>query len=175
MPTPDLVVLRPAESQDSALLYEWRNDPWILSLGTEQRPVTRAEHDAWFDRVLERRDQHRLLIVVVSGEPVGQMRFDRSRPDECVVSIYLVRSATGKGHGVEALRNGSRYVLCHWHVSRIVAHVQETNKRSIVAFERAGYRRAVRNDTPKGHATLVLAHSGPDDRLASLKDGLGRR
>lgn len=133
------VSLRPVGPDDMHRLFEWRNDPWIISLGSSRRVVSREEHERWFHDVL-RSDEHLLFIIAVDGEPAGQIRFKRLDDGSASVSIYLLRPYTGRGYGVTALKQASALAFDQWPVPRVLAFVLEGNRPSQAAFQRAGYR-----------------------------------
>ena len=64
------VRLRPAVEEDVDLVFSWRNDPFIVALGSLQQTVTLDEHRKWFQQSLL--DRHRLLFIIeAAGESVG--------------------------------------------------------------------------------------------------------
>jgi RimJ/RimL family protein N-acetyltransferase len=151
------LTLRPALLEDSALLFAWRNLPEIVELSTTQRTVTWEEHIAWFAQTL-RSDIRLLRLLLWNGQPVGQVRFDRSGIASCQVSLYLLPAFTGRGLGVSALRQACAEVFQQWEVAEIVAHIRAENVRSLSAFAKAGFTPVSEpdKDVPKGHRALHL-------------------
>jgi RimJ/RimL family protein N-acetyltransferase len=130
--------LRRAEWADADLLFGWRNDPYLVSRSSSQRGVSREEHLAWFRRSLDG-DERRIFIILKDGEPIGQIRFDRSGPGESVVSVYVLGLYGGKGYGVEAIRLGCEEAFGGWGIRAILACVRSDNPWAQSAFRKAGF------------------------------------
>lgn len=134
------VRLRRAQTSDAATLLEWRNDPWVLSRGSQGRAVSPSEHAAWFARTLASPDHLLLIIETAEHGGIGSVRFDREPTAAAEVSIYLLRPHTGRGLGVAALREACTVAFERWpEVERIVARVLPENAQSLRAFEKAGF------------------------------------
>jgi RimJ/RimL family protein N-acetyltransferase len=148
--------MRPADASDIRTLFDWRNDPWIVSVSTTGRAVTWEEHQAWFPSVLDR-SRHLLFIIHTDeGIPAGSLRLDRKGAD-AVVSIYLMKPYTGIGLGPRAIKAGCQKAFEHWPVlERIVAYVRSDNRPSVNAFSRAMFHHSPEEATsPPGHVALV--------------------
>jgi RimJ/RimL family protein N-acetyltransferase len=120
------------------LIFEWRNDPVIVRLGSSQREVTWTEHEEWFSQSITSRKRH-IFIVERDGVPIGQVRFDLVEQSECVISVYLASEFTGHGWGIEAIRDGCELIFEEWPVHAVVASVRAENKVGQSAFRRAGF------------------------------------
>lgn len=151
------LALRPAMLNDSSLLFTWRNLPEIVALSTTQRPVTWEEHTSWFAQTL-RSDMRLLRFILWNGQPIGQVRFDRSGISACQVSIYLLPMFTGRGLGVIALRQACAEAFREWKVTEIVAYIRSGNAHSLSAFARAGFVPVPKPDqnVPAEHCVLHL-------------------
>lgn len=132
------VTLRPATMEDAKMVFCWRNDPFIVSRGTSQRTVAWDEHLQWFYETVSG-SERKMWIVLVNGEPAGQVRFDRVHQDRCTISAYLLREFTGHGWGVEAIRGGCDTLFSEWPGEEIVACVREDNASARVGFRKAGF------------------------------------
>lgn len=132
------VSLRHARADDANLVFGWRNLPEIVRLSLSGRTVGWSEHRVWFDQALE--ESGRLLLIVeVDGEACGQVRFDWVDDETCEVSIYLLSEWTGRGLGVQALRQGCAEAFTVGQTKRILARVKADNLPSLGAFRRAGF------------------------------------
>lgn len=152
------ISLRAAEAADVERIFRWRNLPEIRAVGTDRRSIPWEEHNAWFERVLHSHD-HLLFIISRGEEPIGQVRFERlARNESCAaVSIFLVPIHTGRGFGVEALMLGCCRAFDRLRVRSIVAFVRQSNRNSVVAFEKAGFRvDQAFPATPAEHVALTL-------------------
>jgi UDP-2,4-diacetamido-2,4,6-trideoxy-beta-L-altropyranose hydrolase len=164
--TVGVVSLRRAQEGDARRIFEWRNIPEIVARGSSQRRVDWDEHLAWFRRVTT--DPDRLVLLIVEAdEDIGQVRFETTDPGTARVSIYLVPGRTGRGVGVEALRQGCREAFSTLPVDCIEALIRDDNEGSVAAFARAGFRPSDR-PVDAGHQLLVLDR--PGDLAAPTKD-----
>ena len=72
-----LLRLRRADRVDEARFLAWRNDPWIVALGSLNRTITAEEHRAWFtQRIADIR--HPIWVIEIAGEPSGMVRTTRT-------------------------------------------------------------------------------------------------
>ncbi len=156
----DGITLRPATSADCEVVFRWRNDPFILSFGSSRRAVTREEHERWFAETLASPD--RRMFVIQQGEiPIGQIRFERKRPHDCVISVYLLQEFTGRGLGTEAIRAGCETIFAAWDVNRFIACVRRDNPASRAAFLKAAFQETESEALcPPEHVSLVLCRAG---------------
>ena len=60
------VYLRPLEADDLRHIQRWANDPGIRGLTGETKPMSRAEAEAFYERVKE--DEHRVWFIVALQE-----------------------------------------------------------------------------------------------------------
>ena len=136
------VVLRSCRTDDAALLYDWRNDPEIVSRSTKKVTVDWDEHQAWLASCLSAPDEHAIYIIEAQKKAVGVVRFDRYGEGAAVVSIMLDPHARGHGFGTSALACGTERIVSVWEdLKSVEAFLLEGNDRAIRAFERAGYRK----------------------------------
>lgn len=149
-------LLRLAEASDGDLVFRWRNDPWIVSLSTSRREVTREEHRSWFGSALDR-DRHLLFIVLSEGQtPAGTVRLDLVDA-AAVLTIYLLRPFTGRALGPRAIEEACRAGFAHWpQLMQIEAYVRSENLPSIKTFRRTGFEVAgVEGDGESQHVRML--------------------
>lgn len=130
--------LRRAVPGDMEMLFHWRNLPAIVASGQLNKTVEWDEHRAWFSRLLGNPD-HLLLIVVLDGVPIGQVRFDPHSPAASEVSIYLLPGHEGRGLGSEALRQSCWEAFATFAIAEIVAVIRDDNAPSLRAFRKVGF------------------------------------
>jgi RimJ/RimL family protein N-acetyltransferase len=151
----ETVALRPATMQDVETVFAWRNSPFIVARGSFQKTVTWEEHLQWFHETITG-SQRRMLIVLVNGQPVGQVRFDRVDDDTMAISAYLIEAHTGRGLGVGAIRIGCDILFDDSSVARVVACVRQDNGAARAGFSKAGFVPSEIRLCPSGHLTLEL-------------------
>lgn len=147
--------LRPVGPADEDRIFEWRNRPEIVVLGSSYRSVDRSEHRSWFAETLA--GEVRLLYIVEANrQPLGQIRFDWGQGRRAEVSIYLLNEFTGRGLGVAALREGCRLALSCGRADCVVARIRHDNFRSRSAFGKVGFVLSHEDFPLAGHDTLVF-------------------
>lgn len=156
-----------AVSLDAArLLFELRNDPFIVGLSRSGRPVTWDEHVPWLERCLASPDRHRIYFLKQHGRTIGVLRFDREGEEGASITIFLLQDATGRGLGTEAIRRSCAVMFEAWNVKKILADVIAGNDRSLRAFRKTGFIEATGGDAKAGW-TMVLPAPG------AIQDGDG--
>lgn len=151
------ISLRAATAADANMIFEWRNDPVIVGLGSSQREVTWAEHQEWFSQSITS-GKRRIFIVERDGAPIGQVRFDLVANSECVISAYLLAQFTGRGWGVEAMRSACEMIFEVWPIQFISACVRAENKAVQSALGKVGFEEIASKSAP-GHTAFQLIRS----------------
>lgn len=133
------LTLRTAHRDDARQVFAWRNDPWIVSLGSSRRTVAWEEHRQWFDAVLA--DASRLLLIAqADGHNAGTVRIDQAGEDAAVITIYLMQQFTGRGLGVRAIDAACDCAFRQWPaLTKILARIRADNTPSQKAFAKAGF------------------------------------
>ncbi|WP_297510136.1 UDP-4-amino-4,6-dideoxy-N-acetyl-beta-L-altrosamine N-acetyltransferase [uncultured Caulobacter sp.] len=94
------VSLRDVAEADRDQLLTWRNSPEVSAYMYSDHPISREEHDRWFDALPLRRDR-RYWIIEVDGERVGLVNLtdiDHTH-GRCAWAYYLA-SPKVRGLGV---------------------------------------------------------------------------
>lgn len=155
------ISLRAATMEDREMVFHWRNDPFIVAHGSSHREVGWEEHRKWFDETISG-GKRRMFIVLDIENPVGQVRFDRESRNDCIISIYLLRTFTGRGWGVHAIDEACAAIFAAWDVDRVIACVRPDNAAGRSAFLKAGFREGGASATcPAEHYSLTLARGAP--------------
>ncbi len=137
--------LRPFEREDAECYRTWVNDEEIAGLVDRVRPVTRLEHEAWYEALVrsdrtcafavDRRDNERFIgLAWLHGVEWRHRRAE--------VRIVLGdRESWGKGYGTDALRVLVSIAFGPMGLEKLWAEALATNGRAVAAFERAGFVR----------------------------------
>jgi|GEM_PF-552445 len=153
------ISLRQAVQKDAAMIFEWRNTPFIMALGSQRRLVTWDEHLEWFKKSLRSKDR-KIFIVLLNEKPIGQVRFDRLDSRRAAISVYVLQEYTGMGYGREAIMRGCWEMFAEGETEKILAHVRHDNPRSKSAFMKCGFVELFDcPDEPEGHFHLLLERS----------------
>jgi len=136
------VELTPLCAEDSSPLFAWVNDRALVTLSAPFRPISRAEHDAWFDQIRQREDV-RIFGIRERGRLVGSCQLHSIHPVNRSAELQIrigADDARGRGIGQEALQQLLRYGFDELDLHRIYLHVFVTNSRAIHLYEGAGFR-----------------------------------
>lgn len=147
-------MLEPLRDEDGDALFDWINDPELVALSAIFRPVTRAEHDAWFAAVRDREDVA-IFALREDGRLVGtcQLIVDG---DEAELRIRIgVSAAQGRGLGTAAVRELVAHGFAELGLRRIWLQVFAVNARAIRTYEKAGFVRY------GGDATVLMELHAP--------------
>ncbi len=157
MKLPDLS-LREISVDDAKLVFSWRNDPEIVSLGTTNKTVDWEDHIKWITNSINNSNR-RIYLIQLDGVLAGQIRFDRQENNSAVISVYLTREFRGKGFGNKAISLGSDLIFKDWNnLNQIIAHIRSDNIGSIQSFEKAGFFEKQLTDTPIDHTARILVN-----------------
>jgi spore coat polysaccharide biosynthesis predicted glycosyltransferase SpsG/GNAT superfamily N-acetyltransferase len=135
---PPTLRYRPATQADSQFILDTRNDPDTRANSRTTDEIDPDTHAAWLTGVLS--DPDRTLLVADDDDgPAATIRFDREG-DEAEIGIAVAPARRGAGLGARAIRQTSELMLAaHPSLTRVTAQVNAANRRSLTAFERAGF------------------------------------
>lgn len=164
-----VITLRQIRIDDAEMLFKWRNDSEIVSLGTSKKTVGWDEHKQWLSNSIKDDTQRKIFIIEIDEHPAGQIRFDKHKDFEAIISVYLLKEYRKKGLGSKAISIGSEMIFKQWNkISRILAFIKSNNLGSIKSFENAGYFHSEIKETPPEHISKVLINKNiiiPHNRL----------
>ena len=150
------ISLRPVLPDDREMIFEWRNTPFLVKLGSSGKTVTREEHYRWFENILLNNKTTVLFIINVGCIPVGQVRFDLIEENIYRVSIYLIEEYTGRGIGPVALQKGVELIRRDDADKKFIAFIKRDNEASRAIFLKTGFKE-VKNflDVPEKHIAMI--------------------
>ncbi len=123
--------LRPAELRDAEILLRWRNDLLTISASHASEPVSRHDHVAWLDKVLQD-PTRRLLIAEAGGVPVGTVRADLGE-EGWLLSWTVAPEHRGRGHGKTVVAMAAELLA-----GPLLAEIKTANAASVAIAEAAG-------------------------------------
>ena len=91
--------LRPVESKDCRLLWQWANDSGTRAASFSTEAIPWEQHQAWFD---DRMKESQCLMLIgenAEGVPVGQIRLDLRSDREGEIDVSVSPDARGAGLG----------------------------------------------------------------------------
>ncbi len=142
---------RAAEKTDLPVFGRWLNDPEVRRGILIHTPMSQADEEAAYERMLARpADEHwRVIEVKQAGKEadeetwqmIGNCAFDtinwQARSAEFGIMIGE-KSYWNQGYGTEAVRLLTHYGFNTLNLHRIYLHVFANNPRAIHAYEKAG-------------------------------------
>jgi len=147
-PQPDLVGdhirLRRWSYDDVACIEAAATDPDIPRGTTVPKVFTEAAGRAFIERQWDRQTSGRGLSLAVArldtDSAIGLVFFGLGRSKgHCEVGYWLIPDARGHGHGTDAVRLASRWVLTETEVHRLTAQVVPGNEASIGVLRKVGF------------------------------------
>jgi len=142
----DRIRLRAPERADIPRFVGWLNDPEVRTGLLIALPLSQADEEGWFERMLARPlEEHPLTIEVHQGEEwsmIGNCGFHnidwRSRAAE--VGIFIgEKSLWNKGYGTEAMQLLLKHGFQTLNLNRIALEVYENNPRAVRSYEKVGF------------------------------------
>jgi spore coat polysaccharide biosynthesis protein SpsF len=153
-------VLRPAYACDRDFVREARNDDAAVRLSGTCRPVTSAEHDAWFTARLANPGAP-IWIGEVDEKRVGTVRVDVcSGVGEVGIAVH--EAARGRGYGRALLAALLDELRGDQQVVHLIARIRPENTASVRAFRSVGFVDVTEGAGAAGDEFVVLAR---DPRL----------
>jgi diamine N-acetyltransferase len=142
--TKSRVELAPLRPSDSPALFGWINNRELVTLSAPFHPVSKAEHDAWFDEVRGRADTRIFGIRLLEDDRlIGTCQLTDIDPHHRSAQLRIRigdSAARGRGLGTEALRLLLDLGFGELGLHRIYLHVFATNERARRLYESAGFR-----------------------------------
>jgi UDP-2,4-diacetamido-2,4,6-trideoxy-beta-L-altropyranose hydrolase len=149
--------LRPAQENDSPLLWEWANDPQVRAASFSSADIPWASHVAWFAEKLQQDQCHIFIAEDEKGTPIGQIRFDGRADGDCEIDVSIAKAWRGRGFAASLIRQAVPLVLNAGHCARLHALVKRENVASVKAFEIAGFQQ-VGVEQVQGSAAVHLIY-----------------
>jgi RimJ/RimL family protein N-acetyltransferase len=134
-----MLTIKAFRYEDANLIFNWRNDPYIVNLGSLKKTVTCEEHYTWFNRTLIS-ETCKAYILEVDHIPAGQARFDLESESIAFISIYLIEQFSNKGLGIPFMELSCQSIFKTWpNLQSIIAIVRKENKIGQRYFLKANF------------------------------------
>lgn len=139
------VTLRAFEREDAEAYRAYVNDAEIAALVDRAKPVTRLEHERWYEALVSS-DRNCVFAVTDNGDGhfiglVWLFGIDWRHRTAEVRIVIGDRRAWGGGRGTEALRIAGDVAFAGLNLEKVWADVLAVNPRAVAAFEAAGFVR----------------------------------
>jgi aminoglycoside 6'-N-acetyltransferase len=160
------VTLRPATTDDAALLGRWDREPHVIAATSDDPDEEKAFGDIYWPNELAMQDEfYQYFIAELDGQPIGAMQiidphnetthyWGEIEPNLRALDIWIgPRDALGKGYGEQMMRIAFRKCFADPSVTAIVIDPLNSNARAHKFYQRLGFK-------PVGRQTF-----GEDDCL----------
>jgi|GEM_PF-960458 len=128
----DRVLFREADTEDAAMLLEWRNDALTREASRRTGVVSAQTHGAWLLDTIDHADC-RLLIAELNNQPIGTVRIDIDDP--CELSWTIAPRARQRGNGRKMIEE-----IVQMLALPMTAMVRKTNLPSRKIAEACGFK-----------------------------------
>ncbi|TNF45281.1 MAG: N-acetyltransferase [Bacteroidetes bacterium] len=141
------ISLRPLETEDIELLYQWENNMEIWNVSNTRTPFSKyilAEYIKESVKDIYETKQLRLIIQNENLEPVGAVDLFDFDPYHMRAGIgILIHDAKNRNHGyaTDALNAIFNYALEALGLKQLYANISAKNEVSIHLFEKAGFEK----------------------------------
>jgi UDP-4-amino-4,6-dideoxy-N-acetyl-beta-L-altrosamine N-acetyltransferase len=139
-----VISLRPLKSEDSSILYHWRNSPSVSQFMYRDDPIEIEDHLRWFNSVYQDTAQSRYRIAEWNSQAVGLVSLTKIdlRQKTCEWGGYLGPEAQrGLGLGKEMIVSSLDIAFTELELNRVTVEVLVTNHRAIKLYESVGFVR----------------------------------
>lgn len=142
MPEPDdhRGQVRPMDSNDLALVLEWRNHPDVRRFMYTRHEISMAEHREWFERCRGQTDRH-LLIYEEAGAPCGFINLSPTGFSGVAKWGFYTATSAAKGTGRRLGRAAMQHAFHTLSLYKVCGEALAYNERSIRLHERLGFAR----------------------------------
>lgn len=137
--------LRPVTFEDAGLLLEWANDPVVRGNALNGDRIEEEGHIQWLRGKLASDGTYMYILSDADGNPVGQLRFDRTEDKIFEIGFSIAAEHRGSGLGklilalsIESLREDLG------HPATLRATVKASNPASAKAFVANGFQQTGR-------------------------------
>jgi diamine N-acetyltransferase len=141
------ISLRPLETEDIELLYQWENNMEIWNVSNTRTPFSKyilAEYIKESVKDIYETKQLRLIIQNENLEPVGAVDLFDFDPYHMRAGIgILIHDAKNRNHGyaTDALNAIFSYALEVLGLKQLYANISAKNEVSIHLFEKTGFQK----------------------------------
>jgi RimJ/RimL family protein N-acetyltransferase len=126
-------------------MFEWINDREQILLSAPYKPVSEAQHHAWFEHIQQQRDVIIFAIRVIdSDQLIGTCQLHSINPVHRSAELQIRLgdvAAQGAGYGTEAISLLLRFAFRDLNLNRVYLHVFTTNLAANRLYEKIGFVR----------------------------------
>lgn len=137
----EVVTLSPFEREDAAQALQWVNDSELCRSLDRVLPVTRYEHERWYEALVAKSDAVTFAIRR-AGKTIGVCGLSKihARHRSAELWIYIGPSASrGMGYGSRTVTLACRFAFERLNLHRVGLYVAAYNHSAIAAYRGCGF------------------------------------
>ncbi len=142
------VRLRAIERSDIPNFVRWFNDPEVRRYLLIYAPISAAQEEQWFDRMLEQQGKEQFVFAVdaragdewVHIGNVGLHRINWKDRNATLGIVLGEKAYWDQGYGTDATRTMIRFAFEELNLNRVELEVFDENARARRCYEKAGFR-----------------------------------
>lgn len=138
------ITLAPFSWDQAEVYLEWVNHEETAHWLTRALPVTRHEHQRWYESLVSRQDSVVFSVIEnESGTYLGNVWLwgVQAVHRSAELRILMGPQAKGKGYGTEACRGLLNFAFNDLNLNKVFLYVLTNNSAAVRAFEKAGFVR----------------------------------
>ncbi|AHF06894.1 GNAT family N-acetyltransferase [Desulfitobacterium metallireducens] len=137
-------LIRPLDSDDIELFYQWYNDQEVNLWSSGAWPLnTLLSKDELEGRFFDPdSDEHRYAITNLQHELIGTLGFREVNIPAQSATLFIVigdKNHWGQGYGTDALKTFLHFLFGQWNFHRLSLDTWDGNLRAIKAYEKLGF------------------------------------
>ena len=138
------VILRSVKQSDLKLFRDWRNSAVIREFNTQFTLLNMVQQNFWFDSLSDKKKDKSMFTITEKKNTsigiCGLTNIDWKNRNASIAIIIGKPHLHSKGFGTESLDLLLEYGFKELKLHRIVADILEFNHKSIVFFEKFGFK-----------------------------------
>lgn len=131
--------LRRADKSDCKTLFEWANDSKVRCAAFNSSLIKWEDHKIWFETKF-RNSNSMIYILEISGESIGQIRFDSEGDKAFLIDFSISNQFRGRSLGTLIVKSGIEQLIKDFGLPlKFIGHVKVDNYPSLRAFEKNNF------------------------------------
>lgn len=157
--TSHLMKIRLASPTDVDITFQWAINPVVRAFSFQQKTISRAEHETWFQKKLLD-DNCLYYLMEIENTVIGSVRLE-VLGTEAIISYLVDPQHQANGYGLILLAKSFQHAQQDWKarhksVSTLVGYVIPTNQSSIQTFIHLGFSQTGQEDKIKFTKSISL-------------------
>jgi RimJ/RimL family protein N-acetyltransferase len=138
-----MVRLRAIERSDLARCVRWLNDPDVVRYLAAYFPLSMAQEERWFERLVSDENRQVYAIEAEEGAHIGNIGLESLnwKDRSAALGIFIgEREYWARGYGTDAVQTLLRFAFEELNLHRVWLTVHDDNPRAIRCYEKCGFR-----------------------------------